>query len=154
MLSVLDQFTDDGIIVEKAIGFWINRVYQSTRAEMYRLFAEQGEEVTPEQWMVLIRLWEKDAVSQSELSDATLRDAPTMSRILRGMEARGIVQRRRSAEDARVQIVQLTRRGRALKDKLVPVARALVARVVRGIDEKDIAVTRSTLARMFENMQQ
>ena len=151
---MLDQFTDDGVIVEKAIGFWINRVYQSTRAEMYRLFAEQGEEVTPEQWMVLIRLWEKDAVSQSELSDATLRDAPTMSRILRGMEARGIVQRRRSAEDARVQTVHLTRRGRALKDKLVPVARALVARVVRGIDPADIATTRSTLARMFENMQQ
>ena len=150
---MLDQFTDDGVIVEKAIGFWINRVYQSTRAEMYRLFAEQGEEVTPEQWMVLIRLWEKDAVSQSELSDATLRDAPTMSRILRGMEARGIVQRRRSAEDARVQTVHLTRRGRALKDKLVPVARALVARVVRGIDAADIATTRSTLIRMFENMQ-
>lgn len=151
---MLDQFTDDGVIVEKAIGFWINRVYQSTRAEMYRLFAEQGEEVTPEQWMVLIRLWEKDAVSQSELSDATLRDAPTMSRILRGMEARGIVQRRRSAEDARVQTVHLTRRGRALKDKLVPVVRALVTRLVRGIDPSDIATTRTTLACMFENMQQ
>lgn len=150
---MLDQFTDDGVIVEKAIGFWINRVYQSSRAEMYRLFGEQGEEVTPEQWMVLIRLWEKDAVSQSELSDATLRDAPTMSRILRGMEARGIVQRRRSAEDARVQTVHLTRRGRALKDKLVPVARALVTRLLRGIDPSDIVTTRATLARMFENLQ-
>ena len=150
---MLDQFTDDGVIVEKAIGFWINRVYQSTRAEMYRLFAEQGEEVTPEQWMVLIRLWEKDAVSQSELSDATLRDAPTMSRILRGMEVRGIVQRRRSTEDARVQTVHLTRRGRALKDKLVPVVRALVERLVRGIEPADVATTRVTLARMFENMQ-
>src|SRR5262252_7238556 len=120
---------------------------------MYRLFAEQGEEVTPEQWMVLIRLWEKDGVSQSELSDATLRDAPTMSRILRGMETRGIVQRRRSTEDARVQTVHLTRRGRALKDKLVPVVRALVERLVRGIEPADIATTRASLARMFENMQ-
>src|ERR1043165_9814829 len=105
---MLDQFSEDGIVVEKAIGFWLNRVYQRTRSEMYRLFAEHGEEVTPEQWMVLIRLWEKDAVSQSELSDATLRDAPTMSRILRGMEERSLVQRHRSKEDARVQTVYLT----------------------------------------------
>jgi DNA-binding MarR family transcriptional regulator len=149
---VLDQFTGDGVIVDKAIGFWINRVYQVSRAELYRRFAEQGEDVTPEQWMVLIRLWERDAVSQAELSEATLRDAPTMSRILRVMEEHGMIQRRRSSEDARVQTVHLTRRGRALKDKLVPVAREIVARMVRGIDPEDIATTRATLQRMFENL--
>ena len=40
---MLDQFSQDGIVVEKAIGFWLNRVYQRTRSEMYRLFAEQGD---------------------------------------------------------------------------------------------------------------
>jgi DNA-binding MarR family transcriptional regulator len=149
---VLDQFTADGVIVDKAIGFWVNRVYQSSRAELYRLFAEQGEEITPEQWMVLIRLWEKDGVSQTELSDATLRDAPTMSRIVRGMEERGIISRQRSTEDGRIQTVHLTRKGRALKDKLVPVARGLVTRMARGVTAADLATTRSTLVRMFENL--
>lgn len=150
---MLDQFSEDGIVVEKAIGFWLNRVYQRTRSEMYRLFAEQGEDVTPEQWMVLIRLWERDALSQSDLTDLTLRDAPTISRIVRVMEQRGWVTRKKSRADARVQLVCLTAKGRALEKKLVPVVRKLVERTARGIDPDDIAHLRNTLKRMFENLE-
>jgi DNA-binding MarR family transcriptional regulator len=150
---VLDQFTEDGIVVEKAIGFWLNRVYQRTRSEMYRVFAEHGEDVTPEQWMVLIRLWERDGLSQSEVSELTLRDAPTMSRILRVMEQRGYVERKTSRDDARVHFVHLTRHGRSLKKKLVPLVRELVERTARGIDPTDIAHLRCTLKRMFENLE-
>jgi DNA-binding MarR family transcriptional regulator len=150
---VLDQFEGDRINVDKAIGFWLNRVYQRSRTEMFRLFAEQGEEVTPEQWMVLIRLWEREGLSQAELSEVTLRDAPTMSRIVRGMEERGMVERRRSEEDGRLQLVFLTARGRALRKKLVPVARGLVERAVRGVPEADFVATRRTLQRMFENLE-
>ena len=150
---MLDQFSQDGIVVEKAIGFWLNRVYQRTRSEMYRLFAEQGEDVTPEQWMVLIRLWERDALPQSDLTDLTLRDAPTISRIVRVMEQRGWVARKKSRTDARVQLVCLTAKGRALEKKLVPVVRKLVERTARGIDPSDIAHLRNTLKRMFENLE-
>ncbi len=150
---MLDQFEGDRVNVDKAIGFWLNRVYQRSRTEMFRLFAEQGEDVTPEQWMVLIRLWEREGLSQAELSDLTLRDAPTMSRIVRGMEDREMVERRRSEEDGRVQLVFLTARGRALQKKLVPVARGLVERMVRGVPKADLATTRRTLERMFENLE-
>jgi hypothetical protein len=55
---VKDQFTDHGIVVDNAIGFWIQSVYQTTHNGMFRVFSEQaGEEVTPEQWMILFRLW-------------------------------------------------------------------------------------------------
>ena len=149
---MLDQFTRDGIIVEKAIGFWISRVYQVSRGELYRAFREKGEDITPEQWMVLIRLWEKEGQSQAELSDGTLRDAPTMSRILRTMEEHDLVVRRLSADDGRARAVHLTERGRALRKKLVPVARDLVERLAAGIPAADIEVTRRTLRRMFENL--
>ncbi|HVU00910.1 MAG TPA: MarR family winged helix-turn-helix transcriptional regulator [Polyangiaceae bacterium] len=149
----LDQFENDGIVVDKALGFWLNRVYQRLRTDMYRAFAERGEDVTPEQWMVLIRLWEREGLTQSELSDLTLRDAPTMSRIVQGMEERGLLERRKSPEDARVRTVFLTKTGHALRKKLVPVARMLVERAVRGIPERDLRTFRSVLERMFENLE-
>lgn len=147
-----DQFTEDGIVVEKAIGFWIHRVYQANRNEMFRAFREAGEEITPEQWAVLIRLWEHDGRTQTELAEDTLRDKPTMSRILDGMEARGMLERRTDPDDARVRIVKLTRRGRELQKKLVPVARELIGRLVAGIDHEALEITRDTLRRMFANM--
>ena len=149
---VLDQFTKDGIVVDKAIGFWLNRVYQASRAEMYRAFREQGEDVTPEQWMVLIRLWEREGQSQAELSDGTLRDAPTISRILGTMEERGWVTRKSSPSDGRVRSVYLTEGGRALRKKLVPVARTLVERLLHGIEPAEVDEMRRTLRRMFENL--
>jgi DNA-binding MarR family transcriptional regulator len=147
-----DQFGGGEIIVENALGFWIHRVYQASRNEMYRSFREQGEEITPEQWAVLIRLWERDARSQSDLSEATFRDRPTMSRIVDSMEARGIIERHADESDARVRVVRLTRRGKDLKKKLVPVVEQIVKRMVSGIPEAELVTTRRTLRRLFDNL--
>ena len=82
---MLDQFKKGGIVLENALAYWVNRYSQSARREMYRVFTEKGFDLTPEQWMVLVRLWEKDARSQGELCDATTRDPSTMSRIVDSM---------------------------------------------------------------------
>src|SRR6185295_16717719 len=145
-----DQFREGGIIVDNAIGFWIHRVYQASRNEMFREFRGHGEDVTPEQWALLIRLWERDERTQSELSEATFRDAPTISRILDGMQTRGWVERLVHPEDARARVVRLTAPGRALRKKLVPVVERIVGRMVAGIAERDLLSTRATLRRMFE----
>jgi DNA-binding MarR family transcriptional regulator len=147
-----DQFKDGGIVVENAIGFWIHRVYQASRNEMYRAFREHGEDITPEQWAVLIRLWEQDGRAQSELSEATFRDAPTMSRIIDSMERGGLLQRRPHPEDGRVRVVHLTRHGKSLEKKLVPLVEALVQRMIEGVDDKALVATRAALRQMYANL--
>ncbi len=147
-----DQFKDGSVVVDNAIGFWIHRVYQASRNDMYRQFRAHGEDITPEQWAVLIRLWERDGRPQSELSDATFRDAPTMSRILDVLVARGLLERRPDPTDGRVRVIHLTRQGRALEQKLVPLVEAIVARMVEGIDERALTTTRTALRRMFANL--
>lgn len=147
-----DQFKDGAVIVENALGFWIHRVYQASRNQMYRTFREHGEDITPEQWAVLIRLWEQDGRVQGELSEVTFRDAPTMSRIVAGMEERGLLERRIDPDDGRVRRVHLTRHGRALEKKLVPLVERIVAGMVEGIDERALVTTRNTLRKMFDNL--
>jgi DNA-binding MarR family transcriptional regulator len=149
---VKDQFTEHGIVVDNAIGFWIHRVYQASRNEMFRVFREHGEDVTPEQWAVLIRLWERDGRTQSDLSESTFRDAPTMSRIVDSMETRGLLQRKAHPTDGRVRTVHLTRKGRALEPQLVPLVEQIVGRMVEGIDERALVTTRATLRQMFANL--
>ncbi|MFO0550216.1 MAG: MarR family transcriptional regulator [Polyangiaceae bacterium] len=149
-----DQFTDKGIVVDNAIGFWIHRVYQASRNVMYRRFRDEGEDVTPEQWAVLIRLWEEDGRTQSDLSDSTFRDRPTMSRILDVMQDRGWIKRRADPKDARVRVIELTKKGRELEQKLVPVARRIVEEMVSGIDERALVTTRAALKKMFANLEE
>jgi DNA-binding MarR family transcriptional regulator len=146
-----DQFEGDRVILENALPFLVHGFYQRLRSATYRTFASEGLELTPEQWIVLVRLWERDRQSPSALSESTLRDRPTMSRILDTMEAHGLVRREPDARDARAKVVCLTRHGKALQKKLVPIAQALVARLERGIPERDLEITRRTLARLNEN---
>ena len=103
------------------------RLYQRIRGVTYREFNQHGLELTPEQWIVLARLWQRDGRTVSELSESTLRDKPTMSRILDSMEKSGLVTRTVDSKDARTRIVALTREGKALRKKLVPIAKSIVA---------------------------
>lgn len=147
-----DQFADDGIILDNAMAYWIHRVYQATRNASFDVLRAEGEDVTPEQWIVLVRLWERDGRTQTELGESTYRDRPTMSRILAGMERRGLVKRKADPDHGKVLRVHLTARGRALRDELVPKARRLVERSLRGIPERDLETTRTTLKKMFANL--
>jgi len=149
---VHDQFTSDGIVLDNALAYWIHRVYQATRNATFEVLRLDDEEMTPEQWIVLVRLWERDGRTQTELGESTYRDRPTMSRILAGMERRGLIRRRPDDDNPRAWRVHLTARSKALKAELMPRARELVARSLRGIDRRDLEVTRATLQKMFANL--
>jgi len=146
------QFEGNQVVLEKALPFLIHACYQQIRSATYKEFLGHGLELTPEQWIVLVQLWEKDVQSQSALSELTLRDRPTMSRIIDTMEKSGLVERSVDEQDARTRLVKLTRAGKSLQAKLVPVAKQLVARLERDIPERDLAVTHRTLGRMLQNL--
>jgi len=146
------QFDGNQIDLEKAVPFLIHACYQQIRSVTYKAFSAHGLELTPEQWIVLVQLWRKDGQSQSALSELTLRDPPTMSRILDTMEKSGLVERGVDEKDARLRVVKLTRSGKALQSKLVPIAKALVARLEKGISERDLEITHKTLGRMLQNL--
>ena len=146
------QFEGNQVTLEKALPFLIHACYQQIRSATYKEFAAHGLELTPEQWIVLVQLWNQDGQSQSALSELTLRDRPTMSRILETMEKSDLVERSVDAQDARSRLVKLTRTGKALQAKLVPVAKKLVARLEHDISERDLEVTHRTLSRMQQNL--
>jgi MarR family transcriptional regulator, organic hydroperoxide resistance regulator len=146
------QFDGIDVNLEKALPFLIHACYQQIRSVTYKEFLGHGLELTPEQWIVLVQLWEKDGQSQSALGARTLRDQPTMSRILDTMEKGGLVARVVDEQDARSRLVKLTRTGKSLQAKLVPVAKNLVARLERDIPERDLETTHRTLAHMLANL--
>jgi DNA-binding MarR family transcriptional regulator len=148
-----DQFTgDDGIVLDNAMAFWIARVYLASRGILYRRFRAHGAPLTPEQWMVLVRLWEAEGVTQAHMAARTLRDEPTISRIVAVMERDGLIERRADPADRRSRLLYLTERGRSLRRTLVPEARAMVRESLAGIPEDDLVIARRVLQRMAENL--
>jgi DNA-binding MarR family transcriptional regulator len=147
-----DHITDDGILLERALGFRLYRVNQLFRAALYRTFRALGRDMTPEQWIVLVRLWQTDALTQTQICDATLKDKATISRILDIMERDGLVARRPDPEDGRGRRVHATRQAMKLRDDATPLARELATRIEAGIPAADLEATRRTLLHLERNL--
>lgn len=73
--------------------------------------------LTYTQYIVLMVLWEHGSVNVGQLGSTLLLDAGTLTPLLKRMEQAGLVTRARSAEDERVTIVTITKKGEALKEK-------------------------------------
>jgi DNA-binding MarR family transcriptional regulator len=77
---------------------------------------------------------------------------PTTHVALNAMERQGYILRKRLAANRRNVYVHLTRQGRALKQKLVPLAEEVNAIGVEGLAPPDIATTRRVLIAIIDNL--
>ncbi len=73
--------------------------------------------LTYPQYLVLLVLWETDALGVGELGVRLFLDSGTLTPLLKRMETAGLLSRDRDADDERRVIVMLTARGRALRRK-------------------------------------
>lgn len=89
----------------------------STR--MIRLFGPHLKPLglTYPQYLVMLVLWEDSPRSVGDLCQLLGLDFGALSPLLKRMEARGFIQRRRSQEDERRVDVMLTEEGRLLRQK-------------------------------------
>ena len=78
-------------------------------------------DLTYTQYIAMMVLWEKESVTVKELGEALYLDSGTLTPLLKKMEAKGLLSRRRSETDERSLIVRLTDAGRALQDKAIEV---------------------------------
>src|SRR6201993_3986275 len=73
--------------------------------------------VTYPQYLVLVVLWERGAQGVGELASALQMDLGTLSPMLKRLEAKGLVTRRRQATDERRVLVDLTPKGVSLRKR-------------------------------------
>lgn len=81
--------------------------------------------LTYPQYLVMLALWEADQVAIKQLVSQTRLDSGTLTPILKRLEQKGLVVRRRSASDERQWLIELTEEGRALRQQAEGIPRRL-----------------------------
>ena len=92
-------------------------------------------DLTYTQYIAMMVLWEKKSVTVKELGEALYLDSGTLTPLLKKMEAKGLLSRRRSEQDERSLIVTLTEQGEALKEKAISVPYEMASCVRLDPDE-------------------
>ena len=82
----------------------------------YKPFLDELD-LTYTQYITMLVLWERKQVTVKELGTALYLDSGTLTPLLKKLEDKGLVNRRRSALDERNLLVSLTPAGVAMQDR-------------------------------------
>ena len=130
-----------------SIGRLVSILHRSGQSYLGRRLEPHG--IGSGQVAFLAELFELgDGLSQDDLAAHFQCDKATVSRALLKLEGEGYVQRRRSPEDGRVNLVYLTPKARAFKDTLLGVLSDWTEVLSTGLS----AAERKDLIRLLEKL--
>jgi homoprotocatechuate degradation regulator HpaR len=95
-------------------------------------------DVTEQQWRVIRVLAQAGKLDASELAERAFILAPSLTRILKSIEERGLVARSKDAGDGRRVLLEITQAGRELINDVTPDSRAIYARIEQAYGKKRI----------------
>ena len=79
--------------------------------------------LTYTQYVTMMVFWEVHAISVKALGERLYLDSGTLTPVLKSLEQKGLITRRRSTEDERVLIAELTAQGASLAERAVQIPR-------------------------------
>ncbi|WP_460274377.1 homoprotocatechuate degradation operon regulator HpaR [Celeribacter sp. ULVN23_4] len=97
-----------------------------------------ANDVTEQQWRVMRVLDEAGETDASFLANKACILAPSLTRIMRTLEARGFLQTHRDEMDGRRMLVGLTEEGRCLIRELAPQSAQIYAEIENKIGDQNI----------------
>jgi MarR family transcriptional regulator, transcriptional regulator for hemolysin len=92
-----------------------------------------------------------DRVNQTQLAERMGIEQPTLGRVLRELEAEGIIRRRASKEDRRARIIELTPASKPLMSRINQIQSSIRDELTRDISHEELAACLTVFAKILEN---
>ncbi|ADB39152.1 MarR family winged helix-turn-helix transcriptional regulator [Spirosoma linguale] len=116
---------------------------------LYRPLLERLELTYP-QYLVMLLLWETDNRFVGEIGERLLLDSGTLTPLLKRLEQKQLVTRKRNPADERQVTIQLTEAGRVLKNQAVDIPTQLQEGL--SLDDKQIINLRVQLVTLLNQL--
>jgi DNA-binding MarR family transcriptional regulator len=111
-------------------------------------------DLTPRQFAILLTVAQNEGLSQTSLVERTGIDRSTLADVIRRMLRKGLLQRRRTREDARAYSVKLTEEGWRVLKAAEPLARRAdekILSVLPGPDRDRFVKGLTEIVRLLED---
>src|SRR6201995_1728150 len=103
-------------------------------------------DLTEQQWRILRALSATDAIEVTELARTAFLLGPSLSRILRDLEARKLIERKTAKTDLRRGVVSISEKGVKLMEVVAPSSEAIYAAITRRFGARKLAELQSMLS--------
>ena len=135
----------------QSIGYLLRACYRSFAKALDVHINNQGVGIG--QWFFLRELWEEDGLTQRELAFRVGIAAPTTAVAIRGMIKDDLIKRVSDPADRRKKRILLTKKGRNLKNILLPHARDVNRNATKDFNANEIRQLRDYINRMKRNLE-
>src|ERR1700742_1953046 len=118
---------DDPLALERQVCFALSIAARSVLSVYRPILEPMG--LTHPQYLVMLALWGQSPLAVKELIEMLQLDGPTLSPLLKRLEGAGLVTRTRDPHDERQLRIDLTPRGRALREDALRIPPSVVAKL-------------------------
>src|SRR5580698_4948648 len=108
--------------------------------------------LTEQQWRILRALAAVDAIEVTELAHVAFLLGPSLSRILRDLEARQLIDRRTAEGDQRRGVVSISQKGLKLIELVAPTSEAIYAAISQRYGARKLAELQEMLAGLEDSL--
>ena len=124
-------------------GHWIRRLHQHSTAVFTQRMQRSGIELTPVQFATLAAISAAPGSDQAAIAECIGYDRATIGGVVERLEKKGWVDRTVSEQDRRARVLTLSRAGRALYAKALPLAHELQADILQPLspDEREAFIS-------------
>ena len=110
--------------------------------------------ITYPQYLVLMVLWQHKEKSVNEIGELLFLESNTLTPLLKRMEQKNLIQRKRSKKDERSVLISLTQDGKKLKNKAINIPDKIINQLKESpISEKELIAFRETLKILIDTLQ-
>jgi len=133
-------------------GFILESTAKKIKLELQRKFNDISVDITVDQWVVLLELHQHGTQNQVELCERCCKDAPTITRIIELLVKKDLVLRESCKDDRRKFNISLSKKGKALVQKLLPTVIEFRKQGWNNLTEKDIQHIERITNKIQENL--
>ena len=91
--------------------------------------------LTYPQYITMMALWEKDDLTVNQVGEILQLDNGTLTHLLKRLESKGYLTRKRNTEDERVVKIHLTEKGQKIKEKATCIPMELATEMKVDLEE-------------------
>jgi len=104
-------------------------------------------DVTYPQYLVLMVLWDNEEQTVGQLGEKLFLDSGTLTPLLKRMEQKDMVIRKRSSDDERIVKLSLTPKGKALKEKAKSIPQRIMESI--GISQEELLILKEITTKIL-----
>ncbi|HCV15914.1 MAG TPA: MarR family transcriptional regulator [Rikenellaceae bacterium] len=124
----------------------------SLSRHLNRKFRAAELEITTEQWIVLVCLWNKDGQTQQSLSEQTSKDKTSITRLLDTLSKHGLIERHGDPADGRINKIHLTNKGHKMEERAMQIVKESFDQAVSGITPKELLDAKQVIVKLLNNI--